>query len=342
MTPTGLAVIGAGAWGSNLVRTAAGLDNACLLWVCDARAQTLSAVQKAFPAQKTTHDAAVVFGDPGVQAVIIATNAATHFEIAMKALDAGKDVFVEKPLALAANEAALLLDTARSRGRIAMVGHLMLYHPAVQMLRKLIENGDLGDVLYIYAHRLNLGVVRQEENAWWSLAPHDIAMVNYLLDAMPTSVSAQGGVFLQKERNIEDVVFATLNYPNDRLAHIHVSWLDPHKTRRLTVVGTKKMAIFDDTSSDQKLVLCDKGVEPPPRTIDYAQGVRVRTGDMVIPAVRMTEPLRVELAAFVDAIQTRQAPLASFVSGAQVVSVLEAGSKSLKDQGRLCAIDQVR
>src|SRR5262249_46461744 len=157
------------------------------------------------------------------------------------------------------------------------------------------------------AQRLNLGVVRRDENAWWSLAPHDIAVANYLLGEQPDSVTANGGTFLQKQKNVHDVVFATLHYPAGRLAHIHVSWLDPHKTRRLTVVGSKKMAVFDDGSADQKLTLFDKGVEPP-QSVSYEEGVRVRTGDIRIPALRMQEPLRRECEAFLRSVQTRRPP----------------------------------
>ncbi|MCA9613676.1 MAG: Gfo/Idh/MocA family oxidoreductase, partial [Myxococcales bacterium] len=192
--------------------------------------------------------------------------------------------------------------------------------------------GELGEVLYLVCRRLNLGVVRRDENAWWSLAPHDLSIASYLLDDSPEAVSARGGVFLQKERQIEDVVFGTVRFGGGRLAHVHVSWLDPHKVRMLTVVGDKKMAVFDDGSPDEKLRIYDKGVEPP-AVVGYEEGVRVRTGDVVVPAVRMAEPLRLEHEAFLKAIETREVPIADGWSGLAVVQALEAGARSLAAGG---------
>jgi predicted dehydrogenase len=267
-----------------------------------------------------------------VSAVVVATQAPSHFEVAEATLRAGRDVFVEKPLCLSGDQAATLCDLAQRGGRILMVGHLLLYHPAVERLKGLIDDGELGDVLYVYAQRVNLGVVRRDENAWWSLAPHDISVANYLLGASPVAVSATGSSYLQSERGIEDVVFATLHYPGGRMAHVHVSWLDPHKTRKLTVVGNRKMAVFDDASPDQKLAVFDKGVEPP-ATLTYEEGVRIRTGDILIPALRMAEPLRRECMAFLEAVRSRKPPVADGPSGLHVVRALEAGSASLAQGG---------
>ena len=285
-----------------------------------------------YPSVEVVDDFQVVLDDPAVAAIVVATHAPSHFEVAEAALRADRDVFVEKPLCLSGDEAATLCRLAEEGGRILMVGHLLLYHPAVERLKALIEEGELGDVLYIYAQRVNLGVVRREENAWWSLAPHDISVANYLLGSCPEAVSATGSCYLQSERGIEDVVFATLHYPDGRMAHVHVSWLDPHKTRKLTVVGSKKMAVFDDTSPDQKLAVFDKGVEPP-ATLSYEEGVRIRTGDILIPALKMAEPLRRECMAFLDAVRTRKAPVADGASGLHVVRALEGGSASLAQGG---------
>lgn len=285
-----------------------------------------------YPSVEVVDDFQVVLDDPAVAAIVVATHAPSHFEVAEAALRAERDVFVEKPLCLSGDEAATLCRLAEESGRILMVGHLLLYHPAVERLKALIEEGELGDVLYIYAQRVNLGVVRREENAWWSLAPHDISVANYLLGSCPEAVSATGSCYLQSERGIEDVVFATLHYPDGRMAHVHVSWLDPHKTRKLTVVGSKKMAVFDDTSPDQKLAVFDKGVEPP-ATLSYEEGVRIRTGDILIPALKMAEPLRRECMAFLDAVRTRKAPVADGASGLHVVRALEGGSASLAQGG---------
>jgi predicted dehydrogenase len=277
-------------------------------------------------------DLQVIFDDSAVSAVVVATHAPSHFEVAEAALRAGRDVFVEKPLCLSSDQAATLCRMAEEGGRILMVGHLLLYHPAVERLKRLIDAGELGAVLYIYAQRVNLGVVRREENAWWSLAPHDISVANYLLGGAPEAVSATGSSYLQPERGIEDVVIATLHYPGGRMAHVHVSWLDPHKTRKLTVVGDRKMAVFDDTSADQKLAVFDKGVEPP-ATLTYEEGVRIRTGDILVPALKMVEPLRRECLAFVEAVRTRKAPIADGASGLHVVRTLESGSASLAQGG---------
>ena len=285
-----------------------------------------------YPSVAVVAELQVVLDDPSVSAIVVATQAPSHFEVAEAALRAGKDVFVEKPLCLSSDHAASLCALAERHGRILMVGHLLLYHPAVERLKGLIDEGELGDVLYVYAQRVNLGVVRRDENAWWSLAPHDISVANYLLGAFPEAVSATGSSYLQSERGIEDVVFATLHYPGGRMAHVHVSWLDPHKTRKLTVVGDKKMAVFDDASPDQKLAVFDKGVEPP-ATLSYEEGVRIRTGDILIPALKMAEPLRRECLAFLDAVRTRKAPVADGESGLQVVRALEGGSASLAQGG---------
>ncbi len=331
-TPLGIAVVGAGGWGKNHVRNYSLIPDAQLRYVCDHDASARGRVEAQYPATKVVADVRPALDDPEVHAIVVATHAPSHYEVALQALQSGKDVFVEKPLCLSSAHAAELCEVAEREGRILMVGHLLLYHQAVISLRDLIVQGELGKVLYIYAQRVNLGVVRRDENAWWSLAPHDISVANYLLDAVPSAISATGTCFLQPERGVEDVVFATLHYPGGRMAHIHVSWLDPHKIRALTVVGDSKMAVFNDTSPDQKLAVFDKGVEPP-AAVSYEEGVRVRTGDIRIPALRMAEPLRRECEAFLDAVRTRKAPVADGRSGLEVVRALEAGSESLSQGG---------
>lgn len=329
----GVAVVGAGAWGANHVRTYATLPGAQLRWVCDGSGPVRERLGVRYPGVRVAASVEAALEDPEVQGVVVATDAPSHAEVARVALQAGRHVLVEKPLALSGADAEGLCAEAERRDRVLMVGHLLLYHRAVQRLRALVDAGDLGDVLYLTCQRLNLGVVRRDENAWWSLAPHDIAVANHLLGAEPEAVTAAGGAFLQQDRGIEDVVFATLHYRGGRIAHVHVSWLDPHKTRRLTVVGSKQMAVFDDMSADRKLTVFDKGVEPPP-TVSYGESIRVRTGDIHIPAVNMVEPLRAECEDFVEAIRTRRAPLAGGRAGLAVVRTLEAGSRSLRNGGR--------
>lgn len=330
--PVGVAVVGAGGWGKNHVRNYAVLPGANLIYVCDRDDEIRASVNARYPSVFAVADLRTVLDDPDVSAVAVATHAPSHFEIAEAALKAGKDVFVEKPLCLSGAQAARLCEIAERENRILMVGHLLIYHPAVDLLKAIVDDGELGAVLYVYSQRVNLGVVRQEENAWWSLAPHDISVANYLLGASPLAVSATGSCYLQPERGVEDVVFATLHYPGGRMAHIHVSWLDPHKARRLTVVGDRKMAVFDDTSADQKLAVFDKGVEPP-ATLSYEEGVRIRTGDIRIPALKMVEPLRRQCLAFLDAVRTRKRPTADGISGLHVVRALEAGAASLAQGG---------
>ncbi|MBO6936351.1 MAG: Gfo/Idh/MocA family oxidoreductase [Deltaproteobacteria bacterium] len=329
---TGLAVVGSGSWGRNHVRSLATMPGVELRWVCEKDEAAAQSVRANHPGVQVTRDLEQVLADDAVKGVVIATHAPSHAPLGKMVLAAGKDALVEKPLALDPADAAELVRLADEGERILMVGHLLLHHPAVEALKTLVDSGELGDILYVVCRRLNLGVVRQNENAWWSLAPHDLSIARYLLGTEPVAVSATGGAFLQTEAGIEDVVFATVRFAGDRLAHVHVSWLDPHKTRMLTVVGSKKMAVFDDTSGDQKLTIYDKGVEPP-KSLTYAEGVRVRTGDIRIPAIRMSEPLRREHEAFVRAIETREVPLGDGRSGLAVVRALEAGSRSLAAGG---------
>ena len=324
--------MGAGGWGKNHVRNYAAIPEADLRYICDRHEGIRESMAALSPGVDVVSDLPIILEDPTVTAIVVATHAPSHFEVAEAALRAGRDVFVEKPLCLSGDQAATLCRLAEESSRILMFGHLLLYHPAVERLKGLIDDGELGDVLYIYAQRVNLGVVRQDENAWWSLAPHDVSVANYLLGSSPEAVSATGSCYLQSERGVEDVVFATLHYPDGRMAHIHVSWLDPHKTRKLTVVGDRKMAVFDDTSADQKLAVFDKGVEPP-ATLTYEEGVRIRTGDILIPALKMAEPLRRECLAFLDSVRTRRAPIADGASGLHVVRTLEGGSASLAQGG---------
>jgi len=328
----GIAVVGAGGWGKNHVRNFAALEGARLLYVCDHDPKTRERHAAQYPNVKLVESVEEALADDAVDAVVVATDAPSHHRVAKQALVSGRDVLVEKPLAMTTADAAALCTLADEGSRILMVGHLLLYHPAVRALKGLIDAGDLGDPMYLVAQRTNLGVVRQDENAWWSLAPHDISLAMYFFDAQPKAVAATGGVFLQREKGIEDVVFGTVHFDESRLAHVHVSWLDPHKVRRITVVGSRRMAVFDDTSPDQKLMVFDKGVEPP-ETLSWDQGVRIRTGDIRIPAVRMAEPLRRECEAFLEAVRTRKAPVADGRSGLGVVQALEAGAKSLMAHG---------
>jgi len=318
-----IGMIGAGRWGMNWVKTLAALPNTELRRCCDVSAASLERVRQQFPQVQTTTSLDDVLGDPTLDAVVVATIAPTHYDLARRALTAGKHVLVEKPMTLTTADAVELTELARARRRVLMVGHLLEYHPVVRQLRGLIDSGELGEVHYLYSQRLNLGTIRTDENAWWSLAPHDVSVANRLFGAAPVSVQCRGQCVVSPR--VADVVFATLEYPGGRLAQVHVSWLDPNKSRRLVVVGARKMAIFDDTAA-QKLVLCDKGFQRNGNTIT------LRQGDNTVPRVDPAEPLAVEAQHFVDCIHTGRRPVSDGQAGTDVVSVLEYGQRSL-DQG---------
>jgi predicted dehydrogenase len=275
-------------------------------------------------------------GDANVDAVAVATDAPTHHALALAALKAGKHVLVEKPLAMSSADAAELVALARRLGRKLMVGHVLEYHPAVRYLEKMVREGELGRVYYAYTQRINLGVVRQRENAWWSLAPHDVAMLCRLFGGAPDAVSASGQSFLQP--GVEDVVFATLRFADGRMGHVHVSWLDPHKVRRLTLVGTRRMMTFDDMSAGEKVRVYDKGVNRPESLHEFPDTVTLRSGDIVIPRITGDEPLAVQCRAFVDAVLDDAPIETDGENGLRVVRVLEAGQESLRSGGGFSAV----
>lgn len=324
-----VAIAGAGYWGINLVRTFAQERRAELAWVCDPRAPALERARALAPSARTTSSYEQVLASD-VDAVVIATPAVMHADMACQALAAGKHVLVEKPLALSIADAERVAAAAAASGRVLMVGHLMLYHPAVEHLRGLIDSGELGDILYLTSTRVNLGRFRQDENALWSFAPHDLSMIDHLLGALPVSVTATGESYLNP--GIEDVVFLTLKFATRQMAHVHLSWLDPRKERRLTIVGTRKMAIFDDVSSD-KLLIHDKGYERPPEFTDFGEYLAIRHGGVYIPHLKMVEPLAVECAHFIDCVVKGVRPRSGMEHAMRVVRVLTAAQASL-DSGR--------
>jgi len=265
-----------------------------------------------------------------VEAVIVASSAVTHYPLVKKALLADRDVFVEKPFTLSVAEAEELAELAEKKKRILMVGHLLEYHPVVRKLKSMIHSGELGSVYYIYTQRVNLGKIRQDENALWSFAPHDLSQILYLLDMEPTDVSARGQSYIQK--GIEDVVFLSLFFENRIMAHIHLSWLDPHKVRKTTVVGSDKMVVFDDVEASEKLRIYHNHAEPvQPKT--YGESIQVSFGDILIPRVQMTEPLKLECQHFIDCVKNRVEPLSNSQDGLRVVRILEAAQRSLEQDG---------
>jgi predicted dehydrogenase len=326
-----VAVVGAGAWGTNHVRAMSRTEGAELVMVCDPAAAACERALALAPKARATPDFAQVLSAADVDAVVLATPAKEHAQQARAALNAGKHVLVEKPLALDASDGQAVLAAAETHKRTLMVGHLMLFHPAVERLKAMIDGGELGRVFYIYAVRVNLGRLRQDENALWSLAPHDISIIEHLLADEPESVSARGGIYLQSR--IEDVVFVNLRFRSGVTAQIQVSWLDPRKERRLVVVGSQKMVEFDDVAASDKLRIYDKGFDPPPSFTEYAQFLSLRNGDVHIPQIAMVEPLQRECRHFVECVAEGKRPLTDGHSALRVVRVLEAAQKSLHSDG---------
>ena len=328
---TEVALVGVGGWGKNLARNYYQLPEANLRYICDLDDDKLSTMERLYPGVATISNFDEMLKDAAVDAVVIATTGPSHYALAKQALLAGKDVYVEKPFVLHVPEAVELTELADERDRILMVGHLLEYHPVVERLKGMIDAGDLGDIYYIYSQRLNLGTVREDENALWNFAPHDISSILYLLGKEPVDVSARGQDYLQ--RNVEDVVFLTLSFADSTMAHIHVSWLDPHKVRKLTIVGSEKMAVFDDLESTEKLRIYDKGAKLSQDYDTFAEYLGLRFGDITIPFVKSGEPLRTECLHFLDCVAKRTQPRSDGRDGLRVVRVLDAAQRSLKNNG---------
>ncbi|MBN2288460.1 MAG: Gfo/Idh/MocA family oxidoreductase [Candidatus Glassbacteria bacterium] len=330
MTKT--AVIGTGYWGKNLVRVFYRLPGSELKYICDADSRNLEAVGKNYPGVKLTGDYREVLADREVEALAIATPAVSHYELARESLQAGKHTFVEKPLTLEVGHAEKLVELAVKADRLLMTGHLMVYHPAVEVLKQMVDSDELGRVYYIYAQRVNLGVVRRDENALWSLAPHDISIVLYLLGRTPVEVAARGGCYIRKE--IEDVVFLVMRFAGGEMAHVQLSWLDPHKERKITMVGSRKMVVFDDMQASEKIKVFDKGVNPSNEYSSYTELLGLREGDILIPQLKMEEPLGVECSTFLACAAGQGPCRSSGQDGLAVVRVLDAAGRSLADGGK--------
>jgi len=331
----GIAVVGAGNWGKNLVRNFASLDGAELKYVCDRSEKARSAMAALYPGVAVAEELDAALGDSEVDAVVVAVDAPAHYKLAKAALQAGKHTYVEKPLTLSTVKAVELAELAEAEGVKLMVGHLLEYHPAVEYMKKMIDTGAVGDPLYLYFQRINLGIVRKAENAWWSLAPHDISVACYLFGAKPVTVSASGHAYLQQ--GVEDVVFANLKFADGRMAHVHVSWLDPHKIRKVTLVGSEKMVVFDDMDASEKIRVYDKGAVVK-SVNSYVEAITLRTGDVLIPKIPGGEPLRLECQHFIDCIAGDTAPRSDGADGVRVVKALEAGSASLAAGGEPVAL----
>jgi len=318
-----LAQVGIGQWGKNLLRNFAELAD--VTWLCDADPQRLAEFGARHPSARTTQQLDQVLADESLDGVVVATPVPTHYELSKRALEAGKHVFVEKPPAMHGAEMEELCELAEERNLVLMPGHLLLYHPGVVKLRQLVDSGELGDVLCVYGNRQNLGTIRLHENALWSLGVHDLSVLLYLVDEEPSELWAHGNAFLNP--GVEDVVFCYLRFPSGKIAHMHLSWLDPHKIRRITVVGRDKMVVFDDMELERKITVYDKAPEQP--TTTYGEW-RTRTGDIYSPKIQNTEPLRVECEHFLSLVRGEGDPLRAARDGLVVVRALEQLQASLE------------
>ena len=326
-----VALLGYGYWGPNLARNLhlrLGLEWAACVDPDPAR---LAEVAQRYPWVRTCRDAGEVLADGTIDALVIASPARTHADLVGWALRAGKHVLVEKPLALSTADAVALAEQATATGLVLLVGHTFEYNPAVTKMRALLQAGDLGELYYLHSQRVNLGRIQRDINALWSIGPHDVSIANYLVGAAPLWAAARGARYLHTE--IEDVVFLTLGYDHGVMAHVHASWLDPSKLRRTTVVGSRAMVVYDDLDSEAKLRVYDKGADPVTEGGFGEFQFRLRSGDMHVPRVELTEPLAIELDHFVACVAGGTSPRSDGWSGARVVAALEAAQRSLDKGG---------
>ena len=333
-----VAVVGLGHWGPNLVRNLASLKDVTVSTLCDLDTEQAETIRRRFcPGARVVNDPRDVADDPKLTAVAVATPIRTHLELGMLFLEADKHVFIEKPLASTMAQCQELIDLAERRQRVLMVGHVFEYNAAVRQVKQYLDQGELGQLFYVYAQRVNLGRIQDDVNALWSFAPHDVSILNYWLGQEPVSVAMRGFSYLHD--GVEDVVFVTLEYPDGVGAHLHLGWLDPRKLRLMSLVGSNKMLVYDDVSMDAKIQIYDKGIvdldayRRSPDTFAEFQ-FRIRVGDLVVPSLKFGEPLRTECQHFIDCIQKGQRPLSDGLSGLRVVKVLEAAERSLRQDGK--------
>ncbi len=328
-----IGIIGCGYWGPNLIRDFSEIDNVEITSCADLVEERLAAIKKRLSNVATTKNAEDVIGDKSIDAVVIATPAETHYRIAKRSLLAGKHTFVEKPLTFIPEEAEELIELSRKMKKVLMVGHTFEFNPAVEKIKEHIRKKDIGDVYYVTSRRLNLGKIREDINAMWNLAPHDVSILIYILENSPIEVKAWGGSFLQS--GIEDVVMMTLTFPHNIIANIHVSWLDPLKVREMVVVGSKKMIVYDDVNNEGKIKIYDRGADRLTQSQAFGEfQIKLRAGDVLIPKLPMYEPLKKECEHFIDCVVNNKVPLTDGQNGLRVVKVLASAQRSLKDGGR--------
>lgn len=333
-----VAVIGCGYWGPNLIRNFKQLPDCRMKVCCDLDRNKLERMKALYPYLKTTTDLQEILSDNTIDAVAIATPVYTHSEIGKLCLQHKKHVLIEKPMASTEDECIELIELAEKNRAVLMVGHTFEYAAAVNKTKEIIESGELGEIYYISCSRLNLGLFQPDINVIWDLAPHDISILLYLLNDFPVGVNASGKAHFRKD--IEDVATITLNFSNGTIAFIHSSWLDPDKVRKMTIVGSKKMLVYDDISTNEKIKIYDKGVDAPPYYDSYAEfHYSYRYGDIYTPRINEYEPLRKECEHFLECIRKHKTPRSDGYSGLRVVSILEAANKSLRNNGIQQIID---
>jgi predicted dehydrogenase len=318
-------VVGLGYWGPNLARNLAAIPGCELAWLCDASEQARAKLEPSFPSARSTGELENLLDDSQLDAIVLATPVPTHAELAIAVAGAGKHCFVEKPLATNTVDGERAVAAAAQAGKVLMVGHLLEYHPAVTRLKELIDSDELGGLYYIYGNRLNLGKLRADENALWSLGAHDVSVALHLIGEEPDDCQAHGASYVRE--GVQDVVFCYLRFPSGIVAHLHLSWLDPHKERRITVVGSRRMATFDDMLIEGKLTIYDKGFDEDTRS--WGEYI-ARAGDTFSPRIPNVEPLRIECEHFVQCVRTGATPRSDGHSGLRVVRVLEALQRSLE------------
>ncbi|MHB8078287.1 MAG: Gfo/Idh/MocA family protein [Candidatus Krumholzibacteriia bacterium] len=328
-----MAVIGCGYWGPNLIRNFHNVADCELRMIADLDPKRLEHVGRQYPHAHKTLDYRELLRDPEIDAIVVATPVSTHYPLGREVLEAGKHLFIEKPMCASADDCRRLNDLAAARRLQIMVGHTFLFTPAVRKIGDLMRTGELGDIYYVNITRVNLGLFQPDINVVWDLAPHDIAMLNHLFGAAPNVVSATGRSYVRPGN--EDVAFLTLEYPGNQIAHIHVSWLDPNKIRQATFVGSRKMLVYDDVSSLEKIRVYDKGVERLAHYDTFGEfQLSYRYGDIVIPRIDQIEPLKVEASHFINCLQGTETPLSDGQTGLQVVEVLEKACESIRGEGK--------
>ena len=333
-----IGVVGCGYWGPNLIRNFMNLQGAEVKSCADISEMRLQHMKGLYPSIEVTNDYMDIVNDPDIEAIVVSTPVSTHFMVAQAALEAGKHVFVEKPLTRTVDEGVTLVELAEKKKRTLMVGHTFVFTAAVNKIKELIDSGELGDIYYISTSRVNLGIFQDDINVVWDLAPHDVSIMNFVLNSRPESVTAIGHSYIRP--GIEDVVFVTMRYPGNKLTNIHVSWLNPSKIRKTTVVGSKKMLVYDDVSSLEKIRIYDKGVTVQPHYDTFGEfHLSYRYGDISIPRLDDSEPLKIECQHFIDCIEKGERSRSSGRDGLEVLLALDAADRSIKENGKEVQIE---